>query len=260
MIISRDRCLQKIVTKKWNGKIRDITGIRRCGKSYLLNNLFVDHLVREGVKSADIVMLALDDVANAKYRNPLEQDKHIRQQTSNKRHKYYVLLDEIQKVEGIKNPYLPAESGEMIGFVDALLGIMKLSNVDVYAAGSDSKMLSEDAVTEFRDRGDEIHVCPLAFDEFYAAYPGENRFAWRSFGYYGGMPYMMHRRMSMSQFHCILRARYFYENSWSFTDIRVSFFNEMPVNILSPLSLLSLLSLETSIGKSGISGTNYISI
>ena len=181
MVISRDRYLQKIITKKWNGKIKVITGIRRCGKSYLLNNLFVDHLVREGVKSADIIILALDEAANAKYRNPLELDRYIRQMTSNKRHKYYVLLDEIQKVESIKNPYLPVESDEAIGFVDVLLGIMKLSNVDVYVTGSNSKMLSKDVVTEFRDRGDEIHVCPLTFDEFYAAYQGEKRFAWRDF-------------------------------------------------------------------------------
>lgn len=179
MIISRDRYLQKIIAKKWNGKIKVITGIRRCGKSYLLNNLFVNHLLGEGVKSADIIILALDEAANAKYRNPLELDRYIRQLTSNKRHKYYVLLDEIQKVESIKNPYLPVESDETIGFVDVLLGIMKLSNVDVYVTGSNSKMLSKDVVTEFRDRGDEIHVCPLTFDEFYAAYQGEKRFAWR---------------------------------------------------------------------------------
>ncbi|MCQ2339035.1 MAG: ATP-binding protein [Paludibacteraceae bacterium] len=192
MIINRDRYLQRLIAKKWNGKIKVITGLRRCGKSYLLNNLFVEHLLKEGIKQADIIMLALDEAANAKYRNPLELDGYIRQLTSNKRHKYYVLLDEIQKVESIKNPYLPAESDEMIGFVDVLLGIMKLPNVDVYVTGSNSKMLSKDVVTEFRDRGDEIHVCPLTFDEFYAAYQGEKRHAWRDFWYYGGMPYTMH--------------------------------------------------------------------
>ena len=192
MVINRDRYLQRLIAKKWNGKIKVITGLRRCGKSYLLNNLFVAHLLGEGVKPIDIIMLALDEAINAKYRNPLELDGHIRQLTSNSRHKYYVLLDEIQKVESIRNPYLPAESGERIGFVDVLLGIMKLPNVDVYVTGSNSKMLSKDVVTEFRDRGDEIHVCPLTFDEFYAAYQGEKRHAWRDFWYYGGMPYTMH--------------------------------------------------------------------
>lgn len=192
MIINRDRYLQRLISKKWNGKIKVITGLRRTGKSYLLNNLFVGHLISQGVKSSDIIILALDEAINAKYRNPLELDQYIRQLTSNKRHKYYVLLDEIQKVESIPNPYLPPESGELIGFVDVLLGIMKLPNADVYVTGSNSKMLSKDVVTEFRDRGDEIHVCPLTFSEFHAAYKGEKQHAWRDFWYYGGMPYIMH--------------------------------------------------------------------
>ena len=192
MIINRDRYLQQLIAKKWNGKIKVITGLRRSGKSYLLNNLFVGHLISHGVKSSDIIILALDEAINAKYRNPLELDQYIRQLTSNKRHKYYVLLDEIQKVESIPNPYLPPESGELIGFVDVLLGIMKLPNADVYVTGSNSKMLSKDVVTEFRDRGDEIHVCPLTFSEFHAAYKGEKQHAWRDFWYYGGMPYIMH--------------------------------------------------------------------
>lgn len=192
MVINRDRYLQQLIAKKWNGKIKVITGLRRSGKSYLLNNLFSDHLTTEGVKASDIIILALDEAINAKYRNPLELDQHIRQLTSNKRRKYYVLIDEIQKVESIPNPYLPPESGEQIGFVDVLLGLMKLPNVDVYVTGSNSKMLSRDIVTEFRDRGDEIHVCPLTFSEFYAAYQGDKRLAWRDFWYYGGMPYIMH--------------------------------------------------------------------
>lgn len=191
MEIKRDRYLQLLTAKKWNGKIKTISGIRRCGKSYLLNKLFVEHLLTEGVDQSDIIMLALDEAANAKYRNPLELDSYIRELSFDKSHKYYVLLDEIQKVESIKNPYLPKESKETIGFVDVLLGIMKLPNVDVYVTGSNSKMLSKDIVTEFRDRGDEIHVCPLTFDEFYAAYNEDKRHAWRDYWYYGGMPYIM---------------------------------------------------------------------
>lgn len=191
MVIKRERYLHQLIAKKWNGKIKIVTGIRRSGKSYLLNNLFVEHLLNEGVLQTDIIILALDEAVNAKYRNPLELDKYIREITLDKAHKYYVLLDEIQKVESIKNPYLPAESEETIGFVDVLLGLMKLPNVDVYVTGSNSKMLSKDIVTEFRDRGDEIHVCPLTFDEFYAAYEGEKRYAWREFWFYGGMPYAM---------------------------------------------------------------------
>lgn len=191
MIIERNRYLQQLITKKWNGKIKTISGIRRCGKSYLLNNLFVNHLLSEGVEDADIIILALDEAINARYRNPLELDRYIREITSDKKRKYYVLLDEIQKVESIKNPYLPEESGENIGFVDVLLGLMKLPNVDVYVTGSNSKMLSKDIVTEFRDRGDEIHVSPLTFDEYYNAYEGDKRYAWREYWNYGGMPYAM---------------------------------------------------------------------
>lgn len=191
MKIKRDRYLKQLIAKKWNGKIKVITGIRRCGKSYLLNELFVEHLWGEGVNHSDIIILALDDALNARYRNPLELDSYIRNLTADKSHKYYVLLDEIQKVESIKNPYLPEESKEKIGFVDVLLGLMKLPNVDVYVTGSNSKMLSKDIMTEFRDRGDEIHICPLTFDEFHAAYDSDKGRAWREFWYYGGMPYVM---------------------------------------------------------------------
>lgn len=191
MEIKRNRYLQQLIAKKWNGKIKIISGIRRCGKSYLLNKLFVEHLMNEDVDQSEIIILALDEATNAKYRNPLELDSYIRRLTSDKTHNYYVLLDEIQKVESIKNPYLPKESVEKISFVDVLLGIMKLSNVDVYVTGSNSKMLSKDIVTEFRDRGDEIHVCPLTFDEFYVSYNEDKRHAWRDYWYYGGMPYIM---------------------------------------------------------------------
>jgi len=191
MEIKRNRYLQQLIAKKWNGKIKTISGIRRCGKSYLLNKLFVEHLLSEGVEQSEIIILALDEATNAKYRNPLELDNYIRELTSDKEHNYYVLLDEIQKVERLKNPYLPKESEEEISFVDVLLGLMKLPNVDVYVTGSNSKMLSKDIVTEFRDRGDEIHVCPLTFDEFYASYNKDKRHAWRDYWYYGGMPYVM---------------------------------------------------------------------
>ena len=107
MNISRDRYLHQLIAKKWNGKIKVITGLRRSGKSYLLNNLFVEHLRREGVKNSEIIILALDEAVNAKFRNPLELDQYIRQLTANTRRNYYVLIDEVQKVESIPNPYLP---------------------------------------------------------------------------------------------------------------------------------------------------------
>jgi len=150
--------------------IKVITGVRRCGKSYLLNVLFRQHLMDVGVAEQDIVMLALDEDINARYRNPLELGKHIREICANKERYFYVLLDEIQKVDSIQNPYLPDNPNEKIGFVDVLLGLKKLENVDLYVTGSNSKMLSVDILTEFKDRGEEIRVNPLTFDEFCAAY------------------------------------------------------------------------------------------
>jgi len=109
MEIKRDRYLQQLISKKWNGKIKTVSGIRRCGKSYLLNRLFVDHFLSVGVQEEDIIMLALDEAVNARYRNPLELDGYVRELVKDRGHRYYVLLDEIQKVESIRNPYLPAE-------------------------------------------------------------------------------------------------------------------------------------------------------
>ena len=130
MKIQRDRYLNQIIAKKNDGMIKIITGIRRCGKSYLLNVLFRQHLMDTGVAEQNIVMLALDEDINAKYRNPLELGKYIREICANKEGSFYVLLDEIQKVDSIQNPYLPGNPNEKIGFVDVLLGLKKLDNVD----------------------------------------------------------------------------------------------------------------------------------
>ncbi|MCD7748430.1 MAG: ATP-binding protein, partial [Oscillospiraceae bacterium] len=137
---------------------------------------------------------ALDEAASARYRNPLELDSYLRRLVSPEGQgqggdlqKYYIFLDEIQKVSEIQNPYVD-DPGAKIGFVDVLLGLMKLKNVDLYVTGSNSKMLSSDNLTECRGRGDEIRVNPLTYSEFYAAYPGEKRYAWREYFTYGGMP------------------------------------------------------------------------
>ncbi len=194
MKIQRDRYLSQIIAKKNDGMIKVITGIRRCGKSYLLNVLFRQHLMDIGVAEQNIVMLALDEDINAKYRNPLELGKYIREICANKERYFYVLLDEIQKVDSIQNTYLPDNHNEKIGFVDVLLGLKKLNNVDLYVTGSNSKMLSVDILTEFKDRGEEIRVNPLTFDEFYSAYEGESRMAWTEYMMYGGMPFVMSKK------------------------------------------------------------------
>ena len=193
MEIRRDRYLNKLIAKKQDGMIKIVTGIRRCGKSYLLNHLFKQHLVESGVSENDIVELALDEDVNAKYRNPFELGKYIREICADKSHYFYVLLDEIQKVDSIQNPYLPDNPNEKIGFVDVLLGLKELPNVDLYVTGSNSRMLSMDILTEFKDRGEEIRVNPLTYDEFTSAYQGDSRLAWTEFMMYGGMPFVMHK-------------------------------------------------------------------
>jgi len=193
MVIERSKYLAKLIEKKENGFIKVITGVRRCGKSYLLFNLFRDYLKSALVEDKHIIELALDEVQNAKYRNPLELDKYIREQITDKDQMYFIFLDEIQKVAEMQNPHIDDPNAK-IGFVDVLLGLMKINNVDLYVTGSNSKMLSSDILTEFRDRGDEVKVNPLTFREFYAAYNGEKRNAWKEYYTYGGMPVVLSRK------------------------------------------------------------------
>ena len=193
MRIERKRNLQRLVDSQKNGQIKIITGVRRCGKSYLLGVLYRDYLQQSGVLPEQIISLELDNDINIRYRNPLELGSYLRKKVSNTDKDYYILLDEIQMVETIDNPYLPKGSESKITFVDVLLGLKSLPNVDVYVTGSNSKMLSSDVATAFRDRGEEIHITPLTYDEFYAAYPKDKRYAWREFMTYGGMPYVLYK-------------------------------------------------------------------
>jgi len=190
MIIERPQYLKKLIDKKENGLVKVITGVRRCGKSYLLFNLYHEYLNSVHVDDKNIIELALDEVRNAKYRNPMELDKYIREQIVPEDSIYYVFLDEIQKVAEIQNPYIEDKNSK-IGFVDVLLGLMKIRNVDLYVTGSNSKMLSSDILTEFKDRGDEVKVNPLTFKEFYTAYNGEKQQAWKEYFTYGGMPVVL---------------------------------------------------------------------
>ena len=193
MLIERNRYLNKLISKKGNGLIKVITGIRRCGKSFLLFELYHEYLTSVGVSDDNIIELALDEAINAKYRNPLELDKYVREQIVDKKQKYYVFIDEIQKVSEIQNPYVN-DSDAKIGFVDVLLGLMKIKNVDLYVTGSNSRMLSSDILTEFKDRGDEIRVNPLAYSEFRSAFEGDERHAWREYYTYGGMPLVVSKK------------------------------------------------------------------
>ena len=187
-MIERKKYLDKLISKKENGLIKIITGIRRCGKSFLLFELYYQYLIDIGVKKENIIQIALDELANARYRNPMELDKYIREQISDG-DMYYVFIDEIQLVASIDNPYVN-DGISKIGFVDVLLGLMKIKNLDIYVTGSNSKMLSSDILTEFKDRGDEIKVYPLSYSEFYNAYE-DSKHAWREYFTYGGMPRLM---------------------------------------------------------------------
>lgn len=188
IVINRDLYLNKLIRKKHNGSIKIITGLRRSGKSYLLNNLFYEHLLQNGVKKEQIIKLALDDDRNREYRNPDKLSAFLFSKIANETDNFYFLLDEIQFAisnEGVK-------SKEPIRLYGILNGLLSMKNVDVYISGSNSKFLSSDVATEFRGRGDVIQVNPLTFSEFFSAYQkGDKYDAWDDFSTYGGMPKLL---------------------------------------------------------------------
>ena len=191
MVIRRDRYLERLISKQNNGMIKVITGIRRSGKSYLLFNLFYDHLLASGTPEDNIICIALDDVENEAYRDPYRLYSYIKERVQDNREHYYVLIDEAQYAiskEEMKNP------DEPIRLYGVLNSLLRKSNVDVYITGSNSKFLSSDVMTEFRGRGDEIHISPLSFSEFYPASGQEKSDAWRDYLYYGGLPHILAER------------------------------------------------------------------
>ena len=188
MVIRRDRYLERLIRKQNNGMIKVITGIRRSGKSYLLFNLFYDHLLASEIPEVNIICIALDDVENEAYRDPYRLYSYIKERVQDNREQYYVLIDEAQYAiskEEMKNP------DEPIRLYGVLNSLLRKSNVDVYITGSNSKFLSSDVMTEFRGRGDEIHISPLSFSEFYPASGQEKSDAWRDYLYYGGLPHIL---------------------------------------------------------------------
>lgn len=195
MIINRQHYIQQLENKSWNGKVKIITGIRRCGKSYLLSVLYKQHLMAKGVKEDCFVEIDLEKDDFAIYRNPIVLHKYIVERTTNRRHKYYVFIDEIQRSYKVRNSDIelqsvPEEDRELLytTFYDTLSSLMALPNVDVYVTGSNSKMLSTDIVTNFRDRGSEIRVYPLTFAEYYPVSGMEKADALEQYLDFGGMP------------------------------------------------------------------------
>lgn len=189
MKYERKQYLDQLIKKRDNGRVKVITGLRRSGKSYLLFTLFRGYLLNSGIGDDQIIGLALDEFDNAKYRNPFELNTFIKDRIVDKNKRYYVFIDEIQFVSEVSNPYVD-DPGAKLNFIDVVLGLMKLPNTDVYVTGSNSKMLSSDVLTQFRDRGDEIRVNPLSFAEIYEHYEGDKRGAWRDYFTYGGMPFV----------------------------------------------------------------------
>lgn len=183
----RDYYLNKLIKKRENGRVKIITGMKGCGKSFLLFNLFKNYLLEHKVAPDHIITLALDELCNIRYRNPFELNTYLKSLIKDQ-HMYFILLDEIQFVQEIDNPYLVGL--DRLGFVDLLLGLQKLPNVDLYVTGSNSKMLSLDVVTQFRDRADQIQLFPLCYSELLRAYDQEPEIVWQRYLTYGGLPFL----------------------------------------------------------------------
>ena len=175
MEIKRDRYLNLLISKKHNGLIKVITGMRRCGKSYLLFTLFKDYLLSEGIEKSHITEIAFDAYENKQFRDPDVLYPYLKEQIKDDG-MYYVLLDEVQ----------------LLGEFEAILNsLTRMKNVDVYVTGSNARFLSKDVITEFRGRGDEVHMYPLSFAEFMSVYPGTKQDGWNEYVLYGGLPLVL---------------------------------------------------------------------
>ena len=175
MEIKRDRYLNLLISKKHNGLIKVITGMRRCGKSYLLFTLFKDYLLSEGIEKSHIIEIAFDAYENKQYRDPDVLYPYLKEKIKDDG-MYYVLLDEVQ----------------LLGEFEAILNsLTRMKNVDVYVTGSNARFLSKDVITEFRGRGDEVHMYPLSFAEFMSVYPGTKQDGWNEYKLYGGLPLVL---------------------------------------------------------------------
>lgn len=187
MEISRDYYLNQLITRRDNGLVKVITGIRRCGKSYLLFELYKDYLMDNGVDDEHILSIPLEEAVNARYRNPMELDSYVRGFIKDSDKMYYIFIDEIQYVKEIENPWLKG-TGEKIGFLDVMLGLMKIKNADIYVTVSDSGILPSDMESQFRDKGDLVRLHPLCYSELIRAYGEESEIVWREYQTYGGLP------------------------------------------------------------------------
>ena len=197
MQFRREIYLKKLQERMGNGEIKVITGIRRCGKSYLLFNLFAEYLRSTGVADDHIIKVALDDDMNEKYRDPVELSALLRAKIGTGGGTYHILLDEVQfAISGaeLRNPDRP------VRLYSVLNGLQRLPNVDIYVTGSNSKMLSKDIMTEFRGRGDVVEIHPLSFREYYEEVGGDRSEAYENYATYGGLPLVWNKKSDEAKF------------------------------------------------------------
>lgn len=187
MQVKRDIFLERLINRRWNGMVKVITGLRRCGKSYLLGVLYKDYLLRDGVPQDHIVEIALDEPDNYKYHNPMKLSRYLGRRIRDDG-EYYVFIDEVQFVKKLKVRDPKLKKKDEITFYSVINALMRKRNVDVYVTGSNSKMLSSDIRTEFRGRGDEVRLTPFTFAEFMQTYQGDPRDGWEEYVVYGGLP------------------------------------------------------------------------
>ena len=185
-MISRNRYLEKIIRSMWDGQIKVVTGIRRCGKSVLLFELFTEYLKQSGVSDSQIIKIELDQRKFYKYRNPISLCEYVESVVSNEKGKqFYLLIDEVQFTQKV----IDKENGGIeITIYDMLNELNSYKNLDVYVTGSNSKGLSRDIATEFRGRSTQIHIYPLSFSEFFSAVGGDERSVFEQYMLYGGLP------------------------------------------------------------------------
>lgn len=194
-MINRDKYLNKLIKSMNNGFPKVITGLKHCGKSYLLKEIFATYLLNNGINKENILILDLDDDKNIKLRDPIYLGEYVHNWCMDKE-RNYVFLDDIQKVYSLINPNLTdgkhvktkKNDEEIISFVDVILGLSREKNIDLYVTGSNSRMLSSDIITEFRDKATNIHIMPLSFEEFYNYKGGYKSEAIYEYMQYGGMP------------------------------------------------------------------------
>ena len=267
MLIERKQYLDELIKKKDNGRIKIITGIRRCGKSYLLFEIYQNYLLKNGIAENQIIEMALDDIENIQYRDPFKLNTYIKSKINNNK-RYYIFIDEIQFSKSVKNPYIDNDD-ERITFVDTLLSLMKRKNLDIYVTGSNSKMLSKDILTQFRDRGDEIHIYPLSFAEMSSCYENKDK-AWEDYILSGGMPFVLELETFEEKSRYLkglfeetyikdIIERNQIKNSEEILDVLLDFVSSSVGSLTNPLKLSNRYASEKKINISNNTISKYLS-